>query len=179
MEQDNHQPYYGGRQLAGNPSMTSFVNPSSPLRSGTSTPITGRNPFGDEKMSDYAASPRLGAASNPFSSPTISRPASSVGSSSGLGRGLDERGQRYFHSRRVKKGEVEKPWMGKKDPKEKWVTILPLLGILLGLAIAGFLVWDGLNSVVKHKYCLVLQEDWSEGFNTKVWTKEVQVGGFG
>jgi hypothetical protein len=79
----------------------------------------------------------------------------------------------------VKKGEVEKPWLDKKDPKEKWVTILPVLGIVLGLCISGVLIWDGLRSVVKHNYCLVLQEDWSGGLNTNVWTKEVQVGGFG
>lgn len=118
------------------------------------------------------------APTNPFASPAISRPASSY-NSSGLGQAAVDRGQRYFHSRRVKKGEVEKPWLEKKDPKEKWVTILPVLGIFIGLAVSGILIWDGLRSVVKHNYCLVLQEDWSNGFDTNVWTKEVQVGGFG
>jgi hypothetical protein len=80
----------------------------------------------------------------------------------------------------VKKGEVEKPWLNKSDPKEKWVTILPIVGIFIGLAISGFLVWDGIRSVVKHKYCPVLVEDFSSGqLDTNVWTKEVQVGGFG
>ena len=53
------------------------------------------------------------------------------------------------------------------------------MGIFLGLAVAGFLVWDGLRSVVNHQYCPVLDEDWSKGFNTAVWTKEAEVGGFG
>lgn len=74
---------------------------------------------------------------------------------------------------------MEKPWLDKSDPKEKWVTILPLVGIFIGLAISGFLVWDGISSVVKHKYCPVLIEDFSGGLNTDVWTQEVQVGGFG
>ena len=87
--------------------------------------------------------------------------------------------QRYFHSRRVKKGQIERPWLDKKDPRQKWTWIIPLGGIFLGLAVAGFLVWDGLRSVVNHQYCPVLVEDWSEGFNTDVWTKEAEVGGFG
>ena len=74
---------------------------------------------------------------------------------------------------------AEKPWMEKKDPKEKWVTIIPLIGLFLGFCIAGLLVWDGMRSVVNHKYCLVLDEDWSQGFNDKVWMREAEVGGFG
>ncbi|KAI1864681.1 hypothetical protein JX265_008405 [Neoarthrinium moseri] len=140
------------------------------------TPNTERNPFGDDRITPAAS---LRGPSNPFASPEISRPASSYADSSAMEQVPVERGQRYFHSRRVKKGEVEKPWLQKKDPKEKWVTILPVIGIFLGLGISGVLVWDGLRSVVKHNYCMVLQEDWSNGFNKEVWTKEVQVGGFG
>lgn len=96
-----------------------------------------------------------------------------------MGARYEDRGQRYFHSRRVRKGEVEKPWTKTVDPKEKWVTILPVIGIVIGLGISGFLVWDGMRSVVKHKYCPVLEEDFSRGFNSDVWMKEVQLGGFG
>jgi hypothetical protein len=59
------------------------------------------------------------------------------------------------------------------------VTIIPILGLLLGLGIAGFLVYDGLKSVVKHNYCPVLSDDFSGGLNTAVWTKEAEVGGYG
>ncbi|KOS21087.1 Beta-1 [Escovopsis weberi] len=118
---------------------------------------------------------------NPFASPEVSRPVSSAfdTSTSGGPVAYEERGARYFHSRLVKKGEVEKPWLAKSDPKEKWVTILPLLGILVGLGISAFLVWDGLKSVVHNKYCSVLDDDFSSGLDPNVWTKEVQVGGFG
>jgi Glycosyl hydrolases family 16 len=85
----------------------------------------------------------------------------------------------YFHSRRVQKGEVEKPWTKKKDPHEKWVSIIALLGIVAGLGIAAVLVWDGLRGVVHQKYCVVLDDDFASGFNTDVWTKEAEVGGFG
>ena len=69
--------------------------------------------------------------------------------------------------------------MDKKDPKEKWVTIIPLVGIFVGLALSGVLIWDGLRSVVNHNYCEILSEDFSNGLNSKIWTKEVEVGGFG
>ncbi|RYP71566.1 hypothetical protein DL771_004692 [Monosporascus sp. 5C6A] len=145
-------------------------------------PGTPENPFGEDRAPSLASP--SGSIPNPFQSPavsrpqTISRPASSFDSSSALGRSVETRGQRYFHSRRIKKGEVEKPWLDKKDPKEKWVTILPIIGILIGLGLSGFLVWDGINSVVKHNYCLVLDDNFAT-FNTDVWTKEVQVGGYG
>ena len=105
-----------------------------------------------------------------------SRPQSTMGDSSGANQPT---GSSYFRSRRVRKGEVEKPWTKKKDPKEKWVTIIPLLGIGLGLAFAGFLVYDGLKTVVNNTYSLVLDEDFSGGLNSKIWTKEVEVGGYG
>lgn len=146
-------------------------------RSGSPTPGDSTpNPFGDDNRVTPITSIR-NFRSNPFATPSISRPGSSH--SSGVDRAFEPRGQRYFHSRRVKKGEIEKPWLAKKDPKEKWVTILPILGIVLGLGLTGFLVWDGIRSVEKHNYCIVLDDDFSQGFNPSHWTQEVQVGGFG
>lgn len=69
--------------------------------------------------------------------------------------------------------------MDKKDPREKWVTIIPLIGLALGFAFAGFLVYDGLKSVINHEYCPVINEDFSNGLDSKIWTKEAEVGGFG
>lgn len=155
---ENHSHYRGS-------GMSGVSTATTPIRPGT--PESRSNPFGDEITS---------ARANPFSSPFTSRPASSFGSSSALpGQGPS----RYFHSRRVRKGEVEQPWRANKDPKEKWVTIIPLLGLLVGFGIAGFLVYDGISSVVHHKYCPVLSDDFSGGINTDVWTKEAEVGGFG
>ncbi|KAK3939750.1 glycoside hydrolase [Diplogelasinospora grovesii] len=177
---DNDRSYssqgYYGRPQAGMPSAASTAVPT-PQRPGTPNDSLGRNPFSDGVESQ--ASHRTGNAGNPFASPSASRPASSFGSSSALGARFDERSQRYFHSRRVRKGEVEKPWTKSVDPKEKWVTILPVIGILIGLGISGFLVWDGIRSVVKHNYCLVLSENWSNGVNPSIWQQEVQLGGFG
>ncbi|KAI4190933.1 MAG: hypothetical protein L6R41_000452 [Letrouitia leprolyta] len=116
---------------------------------------------------------------NPFASPFASGRASVNASSSALNLHQAAQQSKYFHSRRVKKGEIERPWLDKKDPKEKWVTIIPLIGLALGFAFAGFLVFDGLKTVVKHDYCPVLVEDFSGGWDPKVWTKESEVGGFG
>jgi len=139
---------------------------TTPNRPGT--PESRSNPFTD----DISPAPR---GNNPFSSPFTSRPASSFGSSSAV-RGLPSR---YFHSRRVRKGEVSQPWRTKVDPKEKWVTIIPLIGLAIGFVLAGFLVYDGISSVVHHKYCPVLSDDFSNGINTDIWTQEAEVGGFG
>lgn len=113
---------------------------------------------------------------NPFQTPYGSMPASAMGSSTGL---RVQAPPRYFHSRRINRAEIEKPWLEKKDPKEKWVTIIPIIGMLIGVALTGFLVYEGLQTITNHVYCPVLDEDFSGGFNPKVWTKEVEVGGFG
>ncbi|KAI9890679.1 MAG: hypothetical protein M1814_003748 [Vezdaea aestivalis] len=141
------------------------------------------SPFGD---SNQAPTPTNGQSQdlhrryNPFATPQTSRPQTSSGMSyatpSLAGRGPSK----YFHSRRVAKGGVERPWLEKKDPKEKWVTIIPMIGIAVGLILSGLLIFDGLRSVTHHTYCPVLMEDFSSGtLDSKVWTKEQEVGGFG
>lgn len=98
---------------------------------------------------------------------------------SGLSSAVSSPPQKYFHSRRVKKGSIEKPWLASTDPREKWVTIIPCIGLFFGLAVCGVLIWEGLRRVVNHKYCPVLLEDFSNGFDPTIWTREVEVGGFG
>lgn len=123
------------------------------------------NPFEDQSRP---------SSTNPFGSAQPSRPASSVGSSA-----VQNQANRYFHSRRIKKEDAQKPWLEKKDPKEKWVTIIPLIGLAIGFTIAGLLVYDGIRSVVRHNYCPVLSDDFSNGLDPNIWTKEAEVGGFG
>ena len=85
---------------------------------------------------------------------------------------------RRFRSRLAAMGGVEKPWLKEKDPREKWVTILPVIGILFGCGLAGYLGYSGWASVETHKFCLVYQDNF-DNFNTDVWQHEIQVGGFG
>ncbi|GME30396.1 Glycoside hydrolase family 16 [Neofusicoccum parvum] len=142
----------------------------------TATPRPG-TPESD-RIAPAASTPRNGPPSNPFATPYGSMPASTTGSFYDIGSsGIAT--QRYFRSRRIKKGSVEQPWKDKKDPKAKWTTIIPLIGILIGFGVTGVLIWDGLRNVIKHEYCQILDDSFSGGLDTKVWTKEVEVGGFG
>ncbi|KAL8640534.1 MAG: hypothetical protein Q9228_002552 [Teloschistes exilis] len=145
--------------------------------SATATPMRPSTP--SESSYDHITPMPKGPGTNPFSSPWASGRASVNASSSALNIHQQAQQQKYFHSRRVKKGEIERPWLDKKDPREKWVTIIPLIGLALGFAFAGFLIYDGMKTVVKHEYCSILEDDFSQGLNPSVWTKESEVGGFG
>lgn len=118
---------------------------------------------------------------NPFATPVGSRPNtvsnSMFSSSTALHRSAAP--PTYFKSRRIQKGEQERPWLNQKDPKEKWVWIIPLIGLFLGLGLCAVQVWFGLQRISKHTYCPVLDEDWSGGFKEDIWTREAEVGGFG
>ncbi|EXJ53793.1 hypothetical protein A1O7_09129 [Cladophialophora yegresii CBS 114405] len=86
---------------------------------------------------------------------------------------------RYFRSRRIGKDNIEKPWLEKKDPRQRWLSLFPLIGLLIGLALSGYLVYDGLASVETPVYCSVYEDDFTNGFDDRIWTKEVEVGGYG
>ena len=86
----------------------------------------------------------------------------------------------FFASRKVAKGDIEKPWVEAKNRQREWGTILPLFGIIVGICLASGLVCLGVFSVSNHSYCEVLIENFdSPTLNSSVWTKEVQSGGFG
>lgn len=85
----------------------------------------------------------------------------------------------YFRSRRVLKDEVVKLPSHKKVPKERLENWLPILGIIIGLSICGYLIYNGISSVPHHQYCVILDDDFSSGYNHDVWTEEIQVGGYG
>ncbi|KAL9637683.1 MAG: hypothetical protein Q9204_001777 [Flavoplaca sp. TL-2023a] len=147
--------------------------------SATATPMRPGSPDSTAYDSITPMPGRQGPGTNPFSSPFASGRASANASSSALNIHHGAQQSKYFHSRRVRKGEIERPWLDKKDPREKWVTIIPLIGLALGFAFAGFLVYDGLRTVVKHDYCPVMDDDFSRGLDESIWTKEEEVGGFG
>lgn len=88
---------------------------------------------------------------------------------------------KYFESRRISDlTTIQKPWMHMcRDPREKWQTIIPMLGLLMGLGFAGLLVWTGYRSVSMNLYCEVISDDFTSGLNPEVWIKEVEVGGYG
>ena len=162
----NQDPFEGGLPSSAN-------SMYSPDHTPQQTPYRRRS---IETATSHTGSDNINAAPrNPF----MSTPLGTSKNSSAIHLHQQKQNQRYFRSRRVKKGEVDHPWKAVKDPRQKWVTIFPLIGLALGFAVAGYLVYDGLSSIVNHTYKLVLDEDWSKGFNTDIWTKEVNLGGFG
>jgi len=116
------------------------------------------------------------AGTNPFASPYASHLQSAMASSTAL---HNPGPPRFFHSRRIKKDEIQRPWVGKKDPREKWQWILPVIGIVIGFALSVFLIYEALSSTSSHNYCVVLDDNFSKGFQSNLWTKEVGLGGFG
>lgn len=86
----------------------------------------------------------------------------------------------YFKSRRLDRDhEIDKPWLSHKDPYRKWASLLPLIGIFLGIAAGGVFTWNRLRSVVEFEYCMIYEDDFSAGFDETVWTKEAQIDGYG
>ncbi|KAF1942004.1 concanavalin A-like lectin/glucanase [Clathrospora elynae] len=84
----------------------------------------------------------------------------------------------YFRSRRVKKEKIEQPWLEKTDPRQKWTNIFPLVGFIIGLGVVGIFLWDSVRTVARHSYCEVFHDNFTS-LNPSVWTKEVEVGGYG
>lgn len=117
--------------------------------------------------------------SNPFATPPYSRPASTIGARSGF-QYAEVPGTGYFRSRRVRKADAVPLPDKKKSKKEALLWGFPLGGLLLGLGLTGLIIYLKIASITHHKYCSVLSEDFSSGtLDPNIWTKEVQVGGFG
>jgi hypothetical protein len=85
----------------------------------------------------------------------------------------------YFHSRRIRKGTIDRPELREKDPRVIWATLIPAFGFVAGFGIIAVLTWSGYSSVSRHKYCEVFTDDFSSGFNSTIWTKHVETGGYG
>lgn len=121
--------------------------------------------------------PRSNSSENPFETITYkARPSVAKFEKAAPRRGV------YFRSRRIQEKEVDLSWLKqKKDSRQKWLSLLPIIGLVLGLCIAGAYIFLGIRSVPVHKYCVVYQDDFSSSttLNPDIWTKEVAVGGFG
>lgn len=81
-----------------------------------------------------------------------------------------------FISRRLQ-GPIEKPWKGKNSSRAQ--IIIPAIGMLVGILLGAYMVYRGYESVPRHKFCQVFEENWTQGIRDSIWNREVQVGGFG
>jgi hypothetical protein len=119
-----------------------------------------------------------GTSNPPFWNPVVSASTSSTGFSSARDLSNLPR-SRYYHSRRIRKDENYVPPIFKKHPGENWLWINPLIGFIAGLAISGYIVYTTVSGK-SYNYCPVLDEDFSSAvLNPRIWTMEVEVGGFG
>ena len=75
---------------------------------------------------------------------------------------------------------LEKPWLKKRDPRATmswWFTVFFMfLGAVGGALVCVFGLRD-LKFV--GNVCLVLDENFSEGLDENIWSREVEMGGFG
>ena len=86
---------------------------------------------------------------------------------------------RPFKSRR-NNGAIEKPWLQKKRSGFRWAgTGATTIGLVAGLVIVGIMAWTGWQSYDTVDFCEYWEDDFSSGLNTDVWSREVQVNGFG
>lgn len=78
------------------------------------------------------------------------------------------------------KGEVrEKPWLkGKSRRRLRNLSWIFCAGIALGCVSIALQVWAAWRSVTNFDYCEVLIDEF-DTFREDIWTREVQVGGFG
>ncbi|KAL3488154.1 concanavalin A-like lectin/glucanase domain-containing protein [Aspergillus germanicus] len=127
----------------------------------TSTPEPSGNPFSTPIASIYSHSHLPGSTS----------------SSERQGPTGTLRVRRRFRSSRLV-GEFEKPWL--KDGKRKldWDRVIFYTGVLIALAVSGYLCYDSVAKVPKHEYCLVLDENFAT-LDKSVWSHEVQLNGYG
>lgn len=50
---------------------------------------------------------------------------------------------------------------------------------IVGLGLGAYIIWTGWTSVDNPDYCIVFEDDFSNGINPDNWSFEVEVGGFG
>ncbi|CAD6448760.1 84755455-ab05-4b84-aba7-01394a00b53e [Sclerotinia trifoliorum] len=116
--------------------------------------------------------------SNRFSSPV---------EASSISDGLDivPPRQRRFKSARLV-GDYEKPWLEKfaTDGKRKklsgrtWDSIIFWTSIAIGFGLGGIMCYIGFTSVPKNLYCLMFEDDF-HNIDPRIWSYEIQRGGFG
>lgn len=110
---------------------------------------------------------------NPFTTPSGSTPGTRASS-------VQRRPPPpYFKSRRLEKNsKIEKPWLKVKDPRRKWASLLPIIGLFIGCLIGGAIIWGQIRKIDHLEFCTVYEDDFSTGLDEDIWTKEAQVDGF-
>lgn len=144
-------------------------------KTGSNTITEEGSPFQD---------PILPSPRRPFTndSNNSSQRGGSSGRSSAAGFNLLGRGTKNdFHSRSIDKtNEIPKPWTSKKDSRKKWHTLLPLIGVFIGICFSALECRQGWKSAINKNYCLLYEEDFVGGrLDDNMWIEEISVVGSG
>lgn len=84
-----------------------------------------------------------------------------------------------FKSYRLK-GEYEKPWLA--DPavkKTRWNNVIVGTFMFLGIAAAGVVCYFMSAPYIQPDFCLIYDDDFSNGLDKSIWRHEVQLDGYG
>ncbi|KAJ3546946.1 hypothetical protein NM208_g1757 [Fusarium decemcellulare] len=124
--------------------------------------------------SSMARTQRGGTSSHVFGA----TPRDSMDGTFDLSPSADVSSKHTFKSYRLV-GEYEKPWINNKAMKStRWNDLIVGILILLGLAGAGVIGFFTAWPYRQGDLCLIYEDDFST-LDTNVWTREVQVDGFG
>ncbi|KAF2430581.1 putative gram-negative bacteria binding protein [Tothia fuscella] len=88
------------------------------------------------------------------------------------------RGKHRFKSYQLD-GKYDQPWVS--DPRmnrTRWNNWILRAFMFIGVALSAYICFSATQTVGKHSYCLVYQDDFKT-LDTNVWTHEVQIDGFG
>ncbi|KFZ13159.1 hypothetical protein V501_03864 [Pseudogymnoascus sp. VKM F-4519 (FW-2642)] len=92
--------------------------------------------------------------------------------------GEKEKVKHQFRSYRLT-GEYEQPWIkDKRMKKTRYNNLIVYAFMVIGFGVAGYICFAATQSVPKHDYCLILDEDFKT-LDTNVWNHEVQIDGYG
>lgn len=76
-------------------------------------------------------------------------------------------------------GKYEQPWLDdKRMSRSRYNTFIVYGFMILGLAISAYICWAKARTVVKHDYCLILDENF-ESIDPAIWNHEVFINGGG
>ncbi|KAF7571163.1 Glycoside hydrolase family 16 protein [Pyrenophora tritici-repentis] len=90
----------------------------------------------------------------------------------------DEKDRDYFKSRRVRAEDVQMPWLDEVCRRTQIKNGIVIVGFILGVMACGLVVWHSMRDVGFYHYCEAYHDNFTS-WNDSVWTKEVELGGFG
>ena len=78
---------------------------------------------------------------------------------------------------------LQDPWIKEKESRVRWSWWLTFLMCWIGVGCSGIVIyfgWTGVHQILDSDLCLVLDDEFNSGsLDTSVWTRDIELGGFG